>query len=348
MNKLIVILSGYEADINELLRCNQDLSSRFPEEILFSNLEPVHCLALLQKTLAKSQIELHGVDDPSPGRSKILSLFRDLSGLKAWANGRDVLTTAKSISQSVFESADPTSPILAASSNLVIIELTRMYNANAIRVRSSVLENMPQKSVPALPIPQAQLGPTPPAMAPPSSNTSETSAPAPAKRVKYDVSNSKEDVESDGDSDDEETQDSDDEGIHSTRDAGVSETTWQRLQHDAAEMHRIQELRADALRAQQASYNKAVAQLKQLSEQAAAATADDEAKCRHEALRLDRLRAAAEAEMARIAEEKAQEERKQQKLRQMGVCVAGFQWIKQAGGYRCAGGSHFVSEAQLG
>jgi hypothetical protein len=35
-------------------------------------------------------------------------------------------------------------------------------------------------------------------------------------------------------------------------------------------------------------------------------------------------------------------------LRQMGVCVAGFRWIKQASGYRCAGGTHYISNSQLG
>ena len=38
----------------------------------------------------------------------------------------------------------------------------------------------------------------------------------------------------------------------------------------------------------------------------------------------------------------------QKKLKMMGVCCAGFIWIKQNGGYRCAGGSHFVMNSQLG
>lgn len=42
------------------------------------------------------------------------------------------------------------------------------------------------------------------------------------------------------------------------------------------------------------------------------------------------------------------EELAQSRLRQMGVCVAGFTWIKQSGGYRCAGGSHWVDYSQLG
>jgi hypothetical protein len=65
-------------------------------------------------------------------------------------------------------------------------------------------------------------------------------------------------------------------------------------------------------------------------------------------------RAAREKALAALKEKQQEEERKrreeakvQQKLRQMGVCMAGFRWIKQSDGYRCAGGSHFASNAQL-
>ncbi|KAF8252466.1 P-loop containing nucleoside triphosphate hydrolase protein [Wilcoxina mikolae CBS 423.85] len=41
------------------------------------------------------------------------------------------------------------------------------------------------------------------------------------------------------------------------------------------------------------------------------------------------------------------ERRTQEKLRQMDVCPQGFTWNKVTGGYRCGGGTHFVSDAQL-
>lgn len=413
MNKLIVILAGYETDINELLKANQGLSSRFPGEVTFTNLEPIHCLTLLTNTLQKSQIELHGVDDPSTGRSKILGLFRDLSGLKAWANGRDVMTAAKAISQSVFEQADPASPVLAASSELVIEELTRIYNTNAMRGRTSVLDNVPQKS---LPIRHAQAQQGPPPKAPTASSNTATPLPPP----KPDTNTADNDAQRLGnddtefESDDDTEFESDDENSrgdisYDTRDAGVSDAIWQQLKHDKAEAQRLYQLQVYALCEFQAAKDSAVAQeqniireTKQIQENTAAneakrlheqnrldrivqqlktlVAADAEVSRRHEQLRLDRIamqvqeeeRAAAEAEakrrdeqlrlervaairareaaeaaIERIAKEKEEEEKKQQKLRQMAVCVQGYQWIKQAGGYRCAGGSHFVSESQL-
>ena len=86
---------------------------------------------------------------------------------------------------------------------------------------------------------------------------------------------------------------------------------------------------------------------------------DDEAneqKRRHEEARLRDLKARlavreAEEKLRKVREEeerKRKEETKaQQKLRQIGVCPVGFRWIKQGTGYRCAGGSHFVSNEAL-
>jgi hypothetical protein len=47
------------------------------------------------------------------------------------------------------------------------------------------------------------------------------------------------------------------------------------------------------------------------------------------------------------AKKKSEEERIQQKLRNLGVCGRNYPWIKQSSGYRCAGGSHFISDPEL-
>lgn len=43
----------------------------------------------------------------------------------------------------------------------------------------------------------------------------------------------------------------------------------------------------------------------------------------------------------------AEETKKQEKIRLMGKCPMDFDWIKCSGGYRCAGGSHFVSDSEV-
>ena len=49
-----------------------------------------------------------------------------------------------------------------------------------------------------------------------------------------------------------------------------------------------------------------------------------------------------------IAKKKtAEEAKKLEKVKRLGLCPMAFEWIKCSGGYRCAGGSHFVSEDKV-
>lgn len=52
--------------------------------------------------------------------------------------------------------------------------------------------------------------------------------------------------------------------------------------------------------------------------------------------------------MKKAKEEMQREMEVQKKLRNMRVYCQGFAWIKQTGGYRCAGGSHFISDDAIG
>jgi len=73
-------------------------------------------------------------------------------------------------------------------------------------------------------------------------------------------------------------------------------------------------------------------------------------RIQEEAVKAERERVTAALRQIRQEQErkKCEEERIQQKLRNLGVCIQGYQWIRQpTGGYRCAGGSHFVFDIQL-
>lgn len=75
-----------------------------------------------------------------------------------------------------------------------------------------------------------------------------------------------------------------------------------------------------------------------------------ESVLREREARAKRERILAEMERQRLLKgvEQAREAKAQKKLRDMGVCEKGFVWQKQVGGYRCAGGWHFISDSQLG
>ena len=84
-----------------------------------------------------------------------------------------------------------------------------------------------------------------------------------------------------------------------------------------------------------------------------------------ESARVEALRRAQEAHEAAVREREVAEIRRreaaaerlqaearkrqvvQEKLRQLSPCPAGFQWTQMNGGWRCGGGSHFVSDAEL-
>ncbi|UPL02680.1 hypothetical protein LCI18_013614 [Fusarium solani-melongenae] len=108
----------------------------------------------------------------------------------------------------------------------------------------------------------------------------------------------------------EEDQDAGPENPKSIRDPGVSDEVWEQLQRDkekeaqeAKELHRLKKAQKDA------------------------SDADRERLVREILAEEDRRK---------------QIEAKKAKLQRIGICPAGFQWIKQGDGYRCAGGAHWV------
>ena len=66
-------------------------------------------------------------------------------------------------------------------------------------------------------------------------------------------------------------------------------------------------------------------------------------------LQLEILRKQKEREDAerKRAEEQRKQQAIQEKLKQISPCPAGYNWNKVGGGWRCRGGSHFVSDKQL-
>ncbi|KAJ9156715.1 Stage V sporulation protein K [Pleurostoma richardsiae] len=314
--KLVIILAGYENDINRLMSMNPGLTSRFPETIEFRSLSPGECTMLLtdrlkgqQKRLKAKKVALDLSALEQPGQlfqGKLFHLFQDLSAQDNWASARDVHTLAQAIFNKAIKAPGAVaSGYVTVDEASVVAELQRMLTERVSRGMSArASSNSPSTVSPPL---MDMLCGTPPKV-----STTTKSA---SSEVKEEPPNEQRQTLPDYEAADEGH--GPDRATSAVRDAGVSDAVWEQLQRDKrAEEEREEEYR----RLQEAS------------------------------------RRAREEDRAKIVEKLLQEEARRkreaeirQKLKMMGACPVGFSWIKESGGgYRCAGGSHYISDAALG
>lgn len=369
--KLLVILAGYDEEINQLLSVNPGLASRFPYEITFKNLTPSECLAVLQQELSKSGVELSMLDDvESPEYDVMIQLIRQLSGLPSWGNARDVQTLAKKMVTEAFTS--PTAVDVDASTAL------RLSPGAAMRIVSDMLDerrarqNMPKpsgiydwwknwgKTAPAAPVNSSSpvgAGAGAAGSAGSKAGSDRPRSPPPPKQEKT------EKKESPDDNGMGRAETYEERLLRAPRDDGVSDAIWSQLRSDklaliearrrADEEARERDAELERLRKEAEESERRLAELERERKRAA----DEAEKRRLEQERLRELRLReerAQREAALKQEQDEEEKRKREetqvrtKLRQMGVCGAGYGWVKQPGGYRCAAGICWVTDAQLG
>lgn len=332
-SKLVVILAGYDQEMNDLLSVNPGLSSRFPDEVVFRNLSAPHSMEVLSKQLAKRGILAPDLENKTtPDYSSMLQLLEELARLPSWGNARDLITLSKQMITLVFSTANNIPNDKLSLSGAEAIACTQSM-LDSLRERSS---NVP-KSKAFNPFDAMQQIPNDPPL-PPSIRTTQEIKTASVEPKKITTSD---------------------------RDSGVSDAVWHLLQADKKAAEQAAKIWQEELEKMEQKRQAAVQREEEarvLSEQLARRKAKDAAEQddlmrRREEVRLKEVEARAERDrIAQALERMRQEEvrRRQQemkaqaKLREMGVCVAGFRWIKQAGGYRCAGGSHFVTDAALG
>ncbi|GFH21452.1 NFX1-type zinc finger-containing protein 1, partial [Haematococcus lacustris] len=90
MKKMVVILAGYEAEIDQLLTANPGLKSRFSERLHFPDFSCKDACSLLRK-----QIETkHGLELDPKALASLPGLMQQLIAAPGWSNGRDVGTWA--------------------------------------------------------------------------------------------------------------------------------------------------------------------------------------------------------------------------------------------------------------
>lgn len=337
--KLIVVLAGYDKEINDLLALNPGLSSRFPEEIVFPSFSAEHCLQILRNQLEPKKIQIAALEDKdSAAYSEMVGIVEKMAMLPSWGNARDIETLAKSIVTAVFSTptSDSNQPNLILCNDEALECFRSLYKTK--QERESNVHGQNAKFIEKEPI---QLPPAPILPSVSTTSSSERSTKSPPKPPP--------DVE----------QPSDYYG-KVQRDAGVSDAVWQQLQIDKEKQEREENNARETIKAVEQEISRA----KEVTERAGGAVkqlqkmnAPDKSREAEllqlrEQARLKELAARVKQAELENKRRQAEEERRrealvQTKLRMMGRCVAGFHWIKQAGGYRCAGGTHFVRDNEL-
>ncbi|KAF2649460.1 P-loop containing nucleoside triphosphate hydrolase protein [Lophiostoma macrostomum CBS 122681] len=352
--KLVTILAGYEEDMNRLMSINPGLTSRFPESVTFVHMQPATCIELLTKVLAglknkkKSPLDLSILEPPSKDLGgQMLDLFGKLSQQKSWANGRDVITLAKSMFGKLLSNSEKLITSLVLTESIVIDTMKSMLAERTKRTEDAGKSRFPgpQLSTP-MPMPQLQQLPTlrksttSSAMveAPPQPVVDkEHEQPAPPKQKLEEPPVKSKNLG--------ETDDPLNDIFKAKRDPGVSDAVWEQLERDKhAMVARENEFRR--MRDEKRQEEQRIVDLKRAEQQAK----DDEEKRRLEAERIqaELERRRNEAILAELDRLREQEKERQKRLRELGPCPMGYQWIKQTGGYRCAGGSHWLADGKLG
>ncbi|KAF2127934.1 P-loop containing nucleoside triphosphate hydrolase protein [Dothidotthia symphoricarpi CBS 119687] len=346
--KLVTVLAGYDKDIDRLMSMNPGLTSRFPEAVIFSHLDPETCLELLIKVLEdlqkkkKAPLDLSVVEVLGSGLNElILDYFRKLSDLGSWGNARDVKSLAKSMFGKLISAAVPPVTSLVLTEPIIINTMQTMFDERSRRNEAAGTSRFPNR-IPIRPAPQPQ----PQTQKPPIAHAPETkSAPPPTKAPPPTAQKQDKHLEvAKTVKPKEEPEDPLDSILKATRDAGVSDAIWNQLERDKraiiAKEREYRRLQEEKRQEEQ--------RIEELWRAEKAAADEEERRLREQeriAAELERRRR--EAILIAAEKERKKEMEAQKRLRIMGPCPAGYHWIKQGMGYRCAGGSHWIDDAAV-
>jgi len=292
----------------------------------------------LRRELKKEDIHMDTLNDQSSVEyTTMAELIRQLSSLPSWGNARDLKTLSQQMIRLVYSAGGPKTKLtLTGEDAMTCIE-------SMLADRRERCINVPMNSHSQL-FDDMQIMPNIRAANPlPTIRTTQTVRSL-TPEAKIEVTPEE---QSDG------------------RDAGVTDEVWRQLQADKEEAERASKRSVEELQSLEQELEDAVKRDEAdpvLTRKLARivpkdTTEEDYLKRKREEMRLreceerterERIAATLEAKRQEAARKKQQEAKAQAALRKMGVCVAGYRWVKQQGGYRCAGGSHFVRNEQLG
>lgn len=103
-HKMIIVLAGYEEDMDRLMRANQGMRSRFATELEFRPMRGEQCLDQLRRHVSKVGIEVQSTTAMDPTvRNDLLGSLSRMTTQKGWASGRSVETLGDKLIGHVFK-----------------------------------------------------------------------------------------------------------------------------------------------------------------------------------------------------------------------------------------------------
>lgn len=276
--KMVIILAGYDNDMNRLLSVNEGLSSRFADEIIFPSLGSTYCLQLLSTKLKESNVLSLKLES-----QKFKNLMDELSKLPGWGNARDVQTLAKSIVRAVFQNTNGGQLVLSEETAEACIETMLAARRARCQVSPSSLSGVLDQA-------QALFA----------SQDAPQSNIATSTKIQHSVQPVEESIKEEQKAVLEEEQ----------RDAGVSDATWAELQADKKAAELFTERQEKLIHEQQENLKAAEEAEMNL---AAENKALQEIQAKNEAEALELLRKREEARIKEL-EAKAQREKIEKEL----------------------------------
>jgi hypothetical protein len=365
-----IVIAGYPAEIDDMFRTNAGLKSRFTHFFEFPDWTPEDCASFFSKCTQDQKfesLENNVLDAVAKG-------CVDLIRLEGWANGRDVKRlydeSKSNRAERIHDHPEDARTLLLDD---VEPAIATMIQARQPKSRNGRIDEA-ALSKSALPPAEMMRSPTASNL-PPLSQRQETHSEVGTKvnlethaevgtKVNLDQGITEEVSEETGCSQEslqvEETETSS-EHVNSNdgRDDGVPDEVWDELQACKAreeerqkELARIQEDMENALREEEEAKRRHEAELERIQkevereeqERARQEEEEREAQRRYEE---EMRRKKIEEQLRKLDEELRRQEEIKSRLRVIGPCPQGFNWHKTGSGWRCGGGTHFVSEAEL-
>jgi len=351
-NKLVIILAGYEHDINKLNAINPGFTSRFPEVISFNHLSVSHCIELLLKCLKSKGLNTSTLESSRNLKNFLEVSFEKLSILPSWGNARDIQTLAKAIFSRMMR-AHTFPPSLAVPEEIVVDEIVAMGKERQDRAAAAgnSRDRKSSSNAPLLCNFRSLMSPPPPMFHTKTNIDKKIAAPESSPPELQNTNSFIQVAQECKDSSENDGQGSAKQGTlpnEVQRDPGVSDGEWDQLQLDKqAATRREMELGNSrdtlALLAGEAAKSEAMISTANPASKLAKRWRQKLKEVQQKREKLEKLKKALEEE-----EEAARKEKQiQERLKIWGKCPQGYDWIKQDYGYRCSGGSHSVTFEQL-